>query len=163
MYCDAIKARRKSVQLTIPLFWMAGVLYRGEGHTETTSSIGGSRGRHRRAPPTGSNSFVSTCFCQKAYVLEVGTSPTGRRPPNGKSWICYCLVLALITNFIQWQAHYIISPFQKKEHIITVLTCNTLKLENATCTLNLKHWFWHNMQVLEMMLAVQRQRHLNQL
>ena len=40
------------------------------------------------APPNRIN-FIRfrICFCQKVYALEVGTPPTGRCPPNGKSWI----------------------------------------------------------------------------
>ena len=30
------------------------------------------------------------CFCQKVYVSEGGTSPTGQHSPNRKSWICHC-------------------------------------------------------------------------
>ena len=44
-----------------------------------------------RAPPNRINFFgFHIRFHRKVYVLEVGVPPTGRRPPNGKSWIRHC-------------------------------------------------------------------------
>ena len=61
-------------------------------------SIGGSRGgAAARAPPTGSISFVFTyVFAEKCtrWRLAPPPPPTGRRPPNGKSWIRH------------WKDHY---------------------------------------------------------
>ena len=48
-------------------------------------TIGGSRGRRRRAPPNRINFFrFRICFCQKVYTSEVGTPPMGRHPPQWK-------------------------------------------------------------------------------
>ena len=49
-------------------------------------------GRRRHVPPNRINFFrFHICFSGKVYTLEVGAPPTGRCPPNGKSWIHHCI------------------------------------------------------------------------
>ena len=38
-------------------------------------------------PPTGSNSFIFAHVFTEKHTCRRSAPPTGRRPPNGKSWI----------------------------------------------------------------------------
>ena len=61
--------------------------------------IGGSRGR-RRPPQNGTQFFCFRIrFCWKAPASEVST-PHGPAPTNGKSWIRYCNVHPLESEWI---------------------------------------------------------------
>ena len=53
--------------------------------------IGGSRCAAGVRPPTGSISFVFAYISPKSVCVGGWCPPTGRRPPNGKSWIRHCL------------------------------------------------------------------------
>ena len=52
--------------------------------------FGGSRGRARRTPPMGPNSFVFAYIFTKKHRVGRCTPPNGCTPPYGKSWIRHC-------------------------------------------------------------------------
>ena len=72
--------------ISVPGFWM-----------RRTCDIGGSRGRHWHAPPNRIQFFrFHTCFCQKAYMSEVGAPPAHR--VGTPQWEILDLPLRMLAN-----------------------------------------------------------------
>ena len=79
-----MKCLAKNIFITFRKYEL--VSHGSNSQSEAVADPGGAAGVR---PPTGPHSFVLTQIFRNVAASGVGAPPRGRRPPYGKSWICY--------------------------------------------------------------------------